>query len=186
MCWLLKDGHHHGHDHGHDYGHAHAHAGHGHHHHDLNLRSAYLHVVANAATSVLAILALLGGKFLNIGWLDPVMGIVGAVLVAQWTVSLIKQSGRILLDADMDAPVVEEVREVVAEKLPGAAITDLHVWRIGKGRHACSLCLLTDQPLTPAVVRGYLAVHEELVHVTVEITKTDEPATVFFPSQRHA
>jgi cation diffusion facilitator family transporter len=185
-AWLLKDGHHHGHDHGHDHGHGHAHAGHGHHHHDLNLRSAYLHVVADAATSVLAIMALLGGKFLNIGWLDPVMGIVGAVLVAQWAISLIKQSGRILLDADMDAPVVEEVREVVAEKLPGAAITDLHVWRVGKGRYACILCLVTDQPLTPAVVRGYLAVHEELVHVTVEIAKTDEPTMVFFPSERHA
>ncbi len=179
LCaWLLKDGHHHGHDHGH------AHASHGH-HHDLNLRSAYLHVVADTATSVLAILALMGGKFLNIGWLDPVMGIVGAVLVAQWAVSLIRQSGRVLLDADMDAPVVEEVREMVADKLPSTAITDLHVWRVGKGRYACILGLVTDRPLSPAVVRGYLAIHEELVHVTVEIANADAPAMAFFPSKQH-
>lgn len=182
LCaWLLKDAHHHGH--GHDHGHSHNHAGHR--HHDLNLRSAYLHVVADAATSVLAILALLGGKFLAISWLDPVMGIVGAMLVAQWAVSLIKQSGRILLDADMDAPVVDEIREVVADKLPGTAISDLHVWRVGKGRYACILSLVTNQPLTPALVRGHLAIHEELAHVTVEIARADAPTMVFFPrSQR--
>lgn len=180
LCaWLLKDGHHHGHEHVHDHSHGH---GHDHRHHDLNLRSAYLHVVADAATSVLAILALLGGKFLEINWLDPVMGIVGALLVTQWAVSLLKQSGRILLDADMDAPVVDEIRDVVATKLPGAAISDLHVWRVGKGRHACILSLVTEQPLSPAVVRGYLAIHEELAHVTVEIAYANAPTTIFFPS----
>lgn len=180
LCaWLLKD------DHPHDHGHDHDHAGHGH-HHDLNLRSAYLHVMADAATSVLAILALVGGKFLHMAWLDPVMGIVGAVLVAQWAASLIRQSGRVLLDADMDAPVVDEVREVVADKLPGTAITDLHVWRVGKGRYACIIGLVTDKPLTPAVVRGYLAIHEELAHVTVEIANADAPATVFFPGKQQA
>jgi len=117
LCaWLLKDGHSHSHDHGH----AHGHGGHAH-HHDLNLRSAYLHVVADAATSVLAILALVGGKYFHIAWLDPVMGIVGSILVAQWAVSLIKQSGRILLDADMDAPVVEEVRDMVAAETQQSA-----------------------------------------------------------------
>ena len=182
LCaWLLKDGHSHSHDHGH----AHGHGGHAH-HHDLNLRSAYLHVVADAATSVLAILALVGGKYFHIAWLDPVMGIVGSILVAQWAVSLIKQSGRILLDADMDAPVVEEVRDVVAEKLPGTAISDLHVWRVGKGRYACILGLVTDQPLTAGVVRAHLAVHEELVHVTVEITRTDAPTMIFLPHRRQA
>lgn len=182
LCaWLLKDGHSHGHDHGH----SHDHGGHGH-HHDLNLRSAYLHVVADAATSVLAILALVGGKYFHIGWLDPVMGMVGSILVAQWAVSLIKQSGRILLDADMDAPVVEEVRDVVAEKLPGTAISDLHVWRVGKGRYACILGLVTDQPLTAGVVRAHLAIHEELVHVTVEITRTDAPTMIFLPHPQQA
>lgn len=187
LCaWLLKDGHHQGHhDHGHGHDHAHDHAGHGH-HHDLNLRSAYLHVVADAATSVLAILALLGGRFLNIGWLDPAMGIVGATLVAQWAFSLLRQSGRILLDADMDAPVVEEIREVVTDKLPGTTLSDLHVWRVGKGRYACILGLVTEGPLSPAVVRGYLASHEELVHITVEIAQTDMPAVAYFPHKQHA
>ncbi|TBR40650.1 CDF family Co(II)/Ni(II) efflux transporter DmeF [Dyella terrae] len=186
LCaWLLKDGHHHGHDHGHahahDHGAVHSHSGHDH-HHDLNLRSAYLHVVADAATSVLAILALVGGRFLGIGWLDPVMGIVGAVLVAQWAASLLKQSGRVLLDADMDAPVVQEIRDVIAEKLPSSAITDLHVWRVGKGRYACILGLVSDQGLTPAAVRAYLSVHEELVHVTVEIARAGAPGMVFVPA----
>ncbi|MGO4502949.1 MULTISPECIES: CDF family Co(II)/Ni(II) efflux transporter DmeF [unclassified Dyella] len=176
LCaWLLKDGHHHDHDHDHGHGHAHDH------HHDINLRSAYLHVIADAATSVLAILALLGGKFLNISWLDPVMGVVGSVLVAQWAVSLLKQSGRILLDADMDAPVVEEIRDVVTDKLPGTSISDLHVWRVGKGRYACILGLVTDAPLTPALVRGHLSIHEELAHVTVEIAQADAPTMVYFP-----
>lgn len=187
LCaWLLKDGHHHhghGHAHGHGHGHGHDHADG---HHDLNLRSAYVHVVADAATSVLAIMALLGGKFLNIGWLDPVMGIVGAMLVAQWAVSLLRQSGRVLLDADMDAPVVQEIREVVADKLLGSTITDLHVWRVGKGRYACILGLVTDKPLTPAVVRGHLAIHEELVHITVEIAQAGAPTMVFFPRNQHA
>jgi cation diffusion facilitator family transporter len=184
-AWLLKDGHHH-HDHGQTHDHTHGHEHHSHHgaqgqHHDLNLRSAYLHVVADAATSVLAILALVGGKFLGIRWLDPVMGIIGAMLVAQWAYSLLKQSGRVLLDADMDAPVVDEIREVVAQKLPGTAISDLHVWRVGKGRYACILGLVTDRPLSAALVRTYLAVHEELAHITVEIANAREPSVAFVP-----
>jgi cation diffusion facilitator family transporter len=126
-AWLLKDGHvhtHHDHDHG---------------HHDLNLRSAYMHVLADAATSVLAILALIGGKFWGAAWLDPVMGIVGAGLVASWAYGLIRQTSRVLLDAEMDSPVVEEVREVIASSPIFAQISDLHVWRVGKGKYACIL-----------------------------------------------
>ncbi|SFS18996.1 cation diffusion facilitator family transporter [Dyella sp. OK004] len=175
LCaWLLKDGHH-----GHEHGHSHDHA-HGHHHHDINLRSAYLHVIADAATSVLAIAALLGGKYVGASWLDPVMGIVGAFLVANWAISLLKQSGRILLDAEMDAPVVQEIREVVEEHFPYAAVSDLHVWRVGKGRFACILGLVSAQPLTAAAVRGRLAVHEELVHITVEIADAGSLPMAFF------
>lgn len=181
-AWLLKDGH------DHDHGHTHAHERHDahHQHHDLNLRSAYLHVVADAATSVLAILALVGGKFLGVRWLDPAMGIVGAMLVAQWAYSLLRQSGRVLLDAEMDAPVVEEIREVVRDNLPGTTISDLHVWRVGKGRYACILGLVSQQPITPALVRSHLAVHQELVHVTVEISRADAPTTLFIPRREHA
>lgn len=170
LCaWLLKDGHH-GHDHGHGHDHhGHAHD-HGHHHHDINLRSAYLHVIADAATSVLAIAALIGGKYFGAVWMDPLMGILGAVLVTRWAVGLMRQSGRVLLDAEMDAPVVAEIREVVEQALPAAAISDLHVWRVGKGSYACVLALVSSAPLTAHEVRRHLSVHEELVHVTVEIS----------------
>lgn len=181
-AWLLKDGHSHGHDHGHSHDHPHDHHG----HQDINLRSAYLHVIADAATSVLAILALLGGKYLGANWLDPVMGIVGAGLVANWAYSLLKQSGRILLDAEMNTPVVQEIRDVIANELPGVGITDLHVWRVGKGRFACILALVSNRPLSPVVVRGHLAVHEELVHITVEIVQASESPMAFFPQAKRA
>ena len=107
----------------------------------MNLRAAYLHVVADAATSVLAIVALFGGRNYGANWLDPVMGLVGTVLVGRWALGMLKGTGRALLDAEMDAPVVTEVRAAVAD-LPGApAIHDLHVWRVGSGRYACVLCL---------------------------------------------
>ncbi|CAI3809320.1 Cadmium, cobalt and zinc/H(+)-K(+) antiporter [Pseudomonas sp. MM221] len=165
-AWLLRDAHHH-HDH---HGHAHHHD-HGHHHHDLNLRSAYLHVVADAATSVLAIVALLAGKFWGASWLDPVMGLVGALLVALWARGLLRDTGRVLLDAEMDAPVVEEIREVVAQLPVSASITDLHVWRVGKDQYACILGLAAQGALSADSVRQALGVHEELAHITVEVNR---------------
>lgn len=171
-AWLLSQGHahHHSHHHGHQHDHSHGHGvHHQHHHQDLNLRSAYLHVLADAATSVLAIVALTGGKFWGASWLDPVMGIVGAGLVSVWAYGLLRDTGRVLLDAEMDAPVVEEVREVIASSPIKAAITDLHVWRVGKGKYACIIALVTGETSTPDDFKRLLSVHEELVHVTVEI-----------------
>ena len=163
-AWMLSSGAH-GHDHaGHEHGHAHEH------HHDLNLRSAYLHVVADAATSVLAIVALVGGKYLGAGWLDPVMGLVGTVLVARWAVGLLRDTGRVLLDAEMDLPVVREVHEVIEALPQSASVRDLHVWRVGKGKFACIVSVATDEPVGADEVRRRLAVHEELVHITVEVT----------------
>ncbi|MHA6163462.1 CDF family Co(II)/Ni(II) efflux transporter DmeF [Pseudomonas sichuanensis] len=159
-AWLLRDDHTHHHEHAHD---------HGHHHHDLNLRSAYLHVIADAATSVLAIVALVAGKLWGAGWLDPVMGLVGALLVALWAKGLLRDTGRVLLDAEMDAPVVEEIREVVAQLPVAAAITDLHVWRVGKDQYACIVSLATAGALSADSVRQALEVHEELAHITVEV-----------------
>lgn len=176
-AWLLKDdhGHHHGHGHGHGHHHDHHddhHHDHDHHHghQDLNLRAAYLHVLADAATSVLAILALVGGMLWGADWLDPLMGIVGAALVAVWAVGLLRDTGRVLLDAEMDAPLVDEIREVIAE-LPQTEIRDLHVWRVGQQQYACVLSLLMAVPLSASEIRARLAIHEELVHLTIEIAE---------------
>jgi cation diffusion facilitator family transporter len=169
------DDRHHGHDdHHHDHHHGHAHGD------DLNLKSAYLHVIADAATSVLAIAALAGGWLYGWSWLDPVMGIVGAVLVAIWAKGLLIETSKVLLDREMDHPLVAEIREVV-ESGPAAGdtrIADLHVWRVGKGNFACALTVVThDRQLTPAHVRNQLAEHEEIVHATIEIhcCPDDEP-----------
>jgi cation diffusion facilitator family transporter len=176
-AFILGDAHHHG-EHGHHHGHAHDHGHHhddadnDHHHHDLNLRSAYVHVIADAATSVLAIAALAGGWLYGWAWLDPVMGIVGAVLVAVWAKNLIVDTGKVLLDREMDAPVVEEIREVIEADMPGGEtkLVDLHVWRVGRQSYSCALSVVTRDPsVTAAAIRDRLAVHEEIVHSTIEV-----------------
>lgn len=166
-AWLLKDGHAHHHHHHHDE-HHHDHANH---HHDLNLRSAYLHVVADAATSVLAIIALMGGKFWGADWLDPIMGCVGAVLILIWAYGLLRDTSRVLLDAEMDAPVVAEIYEVIEASPIKATLSDLHVWRVGKGKYACILCLHVKEEVTPHYFKEQLSIHEELVHITIELNK---------------
>jgi len=166
-AWLLRGGHKHDDDHGHHHdAHGHSHGGG---HQDLNLRAAYLHVIADAATSVLAIVALIGGMIWGAAWLDPVMGIVGAGLVAVWAKGLLRDSGRVLLDAEMQAPVVAEIREVIAASPIAARIDDLHVWRVGKNKYACIVGLSTAAAVEPDYFRRQLAIHEELVHITVEI-----------------
>ena len=171
---ILGGAHHHGHDHDHHDHHDHSHEHNHHPHHDLNLKSAYLHVIADAATSVLAIIALAGGWLYGWSWLDPVMGIVGAVLVAVWAKGLLIETGKVLLDREMDHPVVAEIREIV-ETGPDAGntrIADLHVWRVGRGAYACALSLVTHDPnLTAERVREQLAVHEEIAHCTIEIQR---------------
>ena len=165
--------------HGHDHGHHHDHHGHDHGHDDLNLKAAYIHVITDAATSVLAIAALAGGWLYGWDWLDPACGLLGAVLVALWAKNLIIQTGRVLLDREMDHPVVAEIREVI-DQLPAegnTSLTDLHVWRVGTGAYACALSLLThDTKLTPLHIREQLGIHEEIVHATVEIHRCDECA----------
>jgi len=162
--FILGGAQHHAHDEQHGHGHGH--------HHDLNLRSAYVHVMADAATSVLAIVALAGGWLFGWSWLDPLMGVVGAVVVALWARRLLIDTGKVLLDREMDHPVVEEIREVIAEQ--GAAshtvIGDLHVWRVGKQSYSCALSIVThDAALTAKQVRDWLSIHEEIVHSTIEI-----------------
>lgn len=165
-AWLLRDGHaHHGHGHSHHHHHHDHHA----HRHDLNLRAAYLHVLADAATSLLAIVALAGGLLWNAAWLDPLMGIVGAVLVSVWACGLIRQSSRVLLDAQMDAPVAAEIRAAIASSPLPAELLDLHLWQVGQGKYACLLSLLTTEEGSADYFKRRLAEHEELVHITVEV-----------------
>jgi cation diffusion facilitator family transporter len=166
-AWWLR-GNHHGHGHhnetgGHQHEHEHAR------HQDLNVRAAYLHVLADAATSVLAIMALLGGKLWGLAWLDPIMGLAGAVLIAIWARGLLRDSGRVLLDAEMDAPLVREVREIIERGKVPARITDLHVWRVGRAKYACVVSLTTPSQMDGDYFRRELCVHEELAHVTVEV-----------------
>ena len=157
------------HDH-HDHGEGHHHD----HHHDLNLKSAYVHVITDAATSVLAIVALAGGWLYGRSRLDPAMGRVGAILVAVWAKNLIADTGKVLLDREMDHPVVHEIREVVkaGPEDSDTLITDLHVWRVGKGSYSCAISVVThDATLTPTILRERLAIHEEIVHATIEINR---------------
>lgn len=157
---ILGNTHHHQHDSHHEHEHSHG--------HDLNLKSAYLHVIADAATSVLAIVALAGGWRYGWSWLDPVVGIVGAALVAVWARNLITETGKVLLDREMDHPVVQEIRDAI--ETGETRIADLHVWRVGKRAYSCALTLAThDRHLTAQLVREQLARHDEIVHTTIEI-----------------
>lgn len=156
-------GHHHGHGHGHDHHHHPHHHGKGH-EHDNNMRSAYAHVLADALTSVLAIAALLGGRYLGWVWLDPVMGLVGATVIAFWAWSLMRDTAAVLLDA-ADPDLEAEIREQVEG--PGDAhITDLHVWRIGPGAHAA---IVSAVGADHATIRQRLRPVHEIEHLTVEV-----------------
>jgi cation diffusion facilitator family transporter len=158
---LLSGGHHHSHDHDHRHGHDHSHTPR---HHDNNLRSAFVHVLADALTSVLAIAALLAGRYLGWIWLDPVMGIVGAVVIASWSWTLLRDTAAVLLDTT-DPELEAEVREHVEGK-GDARITDLHVWRVGPGAHAAIVCVIGGAD--GETVRSRLRPVHELAHVTVE------------------
>lgn len=172
------------HDHADSHGHAHGSTsddqGERHHNPDLNLKSAYLHVIADALTSILAIAALLCGWLRGWDWLDPLTGIVGAVLISAWAKNLLIETARVLLDREMDHPVVREIHAVVetGSEAGDTRITDLHVWRVGRNAYACAIGLVThDTTLTAEQVRRQLAVHEELVHATIEIAFCPDAGT---------
>jgi cation diffusion facilitator family transporter len=163
--FLLADRHHH---HGH---HDHPHP-HTHHPANLNLRAAYLHVVADALTSVLAIAALLGGKYAGWNWLDPVMGIVGAVMIANWTRALLAETGTILLDSGNHDELEREIRAAI-ETDEDTRISDLHLWQVGQEKYACILAIVAQSPRSAAVYKDRLNEVHELAHVTVEVTPGD-------------
>lgn len=162
---LLSGNNAHGHSHGHDH-HGHEH-GHGVKSQDNNLRSAYVHVLADALTSVLAIAALLAGRYLGWIWLDPVMGIVGAIVIARWAWSLMRDTASVLLDST-DDHVADEVRELL-DGPDGARITDLHIWRVGPEAHAGIVSVEAGPGIDQEMIRRRLRPVHELAHLTVEI-----------------
>lgn len=165
----------HGHEHHHHHHHDHHHNGDAEHdhHHDLNLKAAYLHVLADAATSVLAIAALVAGMLWGWTWLDPVMGILGAALVAVWARGLLVESGRVLLDCEMDHELVAALGQTITSHPDWGSsveLADLHVWRIGRNHYAAIVSLISHGgALNPDQVKVALAAHQELAHLSVEI-----------------
>lgn len=165
-AFLLReehDDHHHGHGHAHDHDHAHGHR----HHRDNNLRAAYVHVLADAATSVLAIAALVTAAWLQWTWADPVVGIVGAVVIASWAVGLLRSSGSVLLDVNSGGKVEGLIRQRLETR--GDRVTDLHLWQIGPGHRAAVISLVSDDPLPPSEYKRRLSGIHGLSHVTVEV-----------------
>jgi cation diffusion facilitator family transporter len=161
-AWILGGGH--GHDHDHAHAHPHGHA----HHHDHNLRSAYLHVLADALTSIAAILALLAGKFLGWGWMDPAMGIVGSLLIARWSVQLLRESSRTLLDRQAPEGLRESVRKAI-EGDTTDRVMDLHLWSIGPGIWAAEIAVLAEAPEPPDAYKARLPDDLGIVHATMEV-----------------
>ena len=171
-AWLLHDNHDHGHSHGHGHGGHDHHHDHSHSHHqsgkDQNLRAAYLHVLADALTSVLAIVALIAGSLYGWIWLDPLMGIVGALVIAKWSWGLMRDTGATMLDyRGHSDPLEMKIREVISAE--GDRITDLHVWQLGPCHHAAIVALVTEDRREPAVYRDRLIEAAGLSHVTVEV-----------------
>ena len=161
---LLK--HDHGHEHGHDHHHGHA-------HHDLNMRAAYIHVIADAVTSVFAIVALVAGKYLGFAWLDPIMGIFGSVVVAQWAIGLIKDTSCILLDRTPHTDLVDEITRTV-EETGDAQVTDLHVWQLAAGQFSAIVSIVSETPRDCDHYHQRFKEHDELRHVTIEIRSRAE------------
>ena len=159
-AWLLHGGTAHSHHH-HD-------AGRAHHHHDHNLRAAYLHVIADALTSVLAIFALITGKYFGWLWMDACMGLVGAALITRWGYGLLKDTSRVLLDSAPDSATLEQIQQAV-EADADNRITDLHVWRLGPRSFGVIISLVTHQPRDPGHYKALLAEFDELRHITIEV-----------------
>ncbi|MGS0692424.1 CDF family Co(II)/Ni(II) efflux transporter DmeF [Shewanella sp. 30m-9] len=191
--FLLKD--HHGHAHSHSHCHSHSHA-HSHHHdtseyensddagdqhehthdksevkhnpsHDHNLRAAYFHVLADALTSLLAIVALLMGKYFGLNWLDPLMGIVGAIIISRWAWGLLKQTGPILLDASIEQTYIEQIKHTLEQEQ--AQVVDLHIWKISADHYAASMVIHCDCNNNVGYFRKKLSDFERLSHITIEV-----------------
>ncbi|EAQ52685.1 CDF family Co(II)/Ni(II) efflux transporter DmeF [Vibrio sp. MED222] len=184
--FLLGDHHHdHGHEHGHDHsnnhsknhGHSHSHDHdsdhnhkHGEHHHDHNLRAAYMHVLADTLTSLLAIVALLCGKFYGWNWLDAAMGMVGAFVIAKWTMNLMKQTSPILLDENIH----QDYRDSVTETLtPYASVTDFHMWKVSGHHYSAAITLESNSDKTVSEYKQMLSKFDKINHLTLEVHSND-------------
>lgn len=172
-AWLLFDG---GHHHGHEHTHGHGHSG-GHHHHrehDTNLRAAYIHVLADALTSVLAIVALLAGRFYGWVWMDPAMALIGVVVILSWSVGLIRASGAVLLDMVPDPKLATMIRTRL--EVSGDRVSDLHLWRLGPGHVGLIAAVVSDRPKAPAIYKRRLQGLPGLSHITVEVHACEDHA----------
>ncbi|GLO63254.1 transporter [Vibrio sp. MACH09] len=169
--WLLHDNHHHdanGHHHNHNHHeHEHEHE----HHHDHNLKAAYLHVLADALTSLLAIAALIIGKFLGIIWLDSIMGIVGAIVIINWAVALVKQTSPILLDASISDQEKQQIKSQLTQL--GAKVTDLHIWKISADHYSAAIVLQSDQTVNSENYKRSLEKFVKIKHLTLEINQEE-------------
>ena len=163
-AWLLRDDSDHHHGHGHDQGHIHAH---GHHYHDNNLRAAYVHVMADAATSILAIAALLVAMYAQWVWADPAVGIIGSLVIASWAYGLLRASGAVLLDVHADKNLEMVIRDRLETK--GDRVTDLHLWQVGPGHRAAVISVVSDHPQSPATYKRRLGGLRGLSHLTIEV-----------------
>jgi cation diffusion facilitator family transporter len=163
-----------GHDNHHHHGHGHAHAPHDHDHsqggQDLNLRAVYTHVLADALTSVLAIVALAGALWQGWQWLDPAVGLLGAIVIAVWAWGLLRQSSAVLLDREMDHPLLAQIRSLL-ENDGDTRVADLHVWRIGRAQFSAMACVVADRPLSAMQYRTRLAPLSALVHLAIEVNQ---------------
>lgn len=167
-AWLLAGGHHHGHQHAHDEEHDHRH-GHGAHHRDNNMRAAVVHVMADAAVSVLVIVGLLLARALGWLWMDPLAGLIGAMVIANWSVGLLRDTGGILLDRTPDPRMAERVRQLIETE--GDQVIDLHLWRLGPGHLGAIVSVATTGRREAAHYRQRLATLADLSHVTVEVQR---------------
>ena len=180
-AWLLRDSHdhdHHGHGHSHGsslgstHGNSHGSPS-GHRHHDNNLRAAYIHVLADAATSVLAIAALVIAMYSQWVWADPAVGIIGSLVIASWAFGLIRDSGAVLLDVSVDKNLEAVIRDRLETR--GDRVTDLHLWQVGPGHRAAVISVLSDDPLPSATYKRRLGGLRGLSHVTIEVELCPHP-----------
>jgi cation diffusion facilitator family transporter len=148
-----------------------------HHHHDHNLKAAYLHVLADALTSLLAIGALFFGKFFGWHWLDPIMGIVGACVISKWAHGLLKDTGSVLLDGSLDDNTINEIKHTL-ESHADNRVVDIHVWKVGPSHYATLISLVTHFPEDPEHYKQLLSGFDDLAHITVEVNHCHEPPCI--------